>query len=306
MQLIIIFKLWYPLNMLIGISFALLATIFWSGSYIFRKRGLERVDYKVFIVLRTLVGLLFAASLLWSVGSGLANLNIYMVLPFIITGIIANVFGLISATLAIHEIGASRTHALTSASPLITAVLGSMFLGEKLTVYLLLGLVMIILGGGALSYRIHGNQSSQEAKRPIFGLGLAIYVTIVIGTIAVLQKYGLNLGVTPLQGLFIRLGTAAILYGIYLLITRPELNIKSSYKSPDYLWASIFMTGASLLFLLALARLPATLVEGLKRTAPLFTVALSAVMLQGIEKVDWKTFALAAVIMAGAILAIIG
>jgi len=292
--------------MFIGISLALLATIFWSGSYTFRKRGLEKVDYKVFIVLRLFVGLLFTAILLWSVGSGLSNLNLYMSLPFITTGVIANVFGLIATTMAIHEIGASRTHALTSASPLITAVLGSMFLGEKLTIYLLLGLVMIILGGGALSYRIHSNQSSQEAKRPVFGLGLALYVTIVIGTIAVLQKYGLNLGVTPLQGLFIRFGTASILYGIYLLVTSPELNIKSSYKSPDYLWASILMTGSAILSLLALSRLPATLVEGLKRTAPLFTVILSTFLLRGIEQVDWKTFVLAAVIVAGAILAIAG
>ncbi|KXB06753.1 hypothetical protein AKJ52_01645 [candidate division MSBL1 archaeon SCGC-AAA382C18] len=242
---------------------------------------------------------------IWSVGPGLANLNLYMVLPFVTTGVIANVFGLIATTMAIHEIGASRAHALTSASPLVTAVLGNIFLGEKLTIYLWLGLIMIIFGGGTLSYRIYGKQSSQKAKRPVFGFGLALYVTIVIGTIAVLQKYGLNLGVTPLQGLFIRFGTAAILYGIYLLITRPELNIKSSYQSPDYLWASILMTGAALLFLLALARLPATLVEGLKRTAPLFTVALSAFLLRGIEEVDWQTFCLAAIIVAGAILAMI-
>lgn len=292
--------------MLIGISFALLSTLLYSGSYILRKRGLEEVDYKVLIVIRLLVGFLFTAILLWSVGSGLSGLNIYMMLPFITTGVIGNVFTLIANTMAIHEIGASRTHALISASPLVTAVLGAAFLGENLTIYLLLGLVMIILGGGTLAYRIHRNPSSQKAKRPVFGFSLALYGTIAIGTFTVLQKYGLDLGVTPLQGLFIRFVTATILYGIYLMITRPELNIKSSYRSPNYLWASILMTGGALLTLLALAKLPATLVAGLKRTAPLFTVALSAVMLRGIEEVNWQTFAIAAIIVAGAILAIVG
>lgn len=292
--------------MILGISFALLATISYSGSYVFRKLGLEEVNYKVFIVLRLFVGLLFTATLLWSVGSGLADLTIRKMLPFIITGVIAQVLALVATTMAIHEIGASRTHALTSASPIVTAILGTVFLGERITIYLLLGLIMIILGGGTLSYRIHGNQSSQETKRPVFGFGLAFYATIAIGIMAVLQKYGLNLGVTPLQGLFVRFLTASILYGVYLIITRPELDIKSSYRSPNYLWASVLATGAALLTLFALARLPATLVAGLKKTAPLFTVSLSALMLQGIEEVDWKTFAIAASIVAGAILAVIG
>lgn len=277
-----------------------------SGSFIFRKRGLEGVDYKVFIVLRIYLGLFLTAILLWSVGSGLAGLNIHMMLPFIVTGVIGNVFGLISTTMAIHEIGASRTHALISASPLITAVLGAAFLGEELTIYLLVGLAMIILGGGILSYRIHGNQSFQKIERPIFGFGLAIYTTVAVGTFTVLQKHGLNLGVTPLQGLFIRFLTASILYGIYLGLKRPKLDIKNSYKSPNYLLATILLTGAALLTLLALAKLPATLVAGLKKTAPLFTVALSVFMLRGIEKIDWKTFAIAATIVAGAILVVTG
>lgn len=292
--------------MILGISFALLATVSHSGSFIFRKRGLEGVDYKVFIVLRTSVGLLFTAALLWSVGSGLAGLNIYMMLPFIITGVIGDVFSLISTTMAIHEIGASRTHALISASPLVTAVLGATFLGEELTIYLLLGLFLIILGGGALSYRIHTDQSPQQTKRPAFGFGLALYSTIAVGIFTALQKYGLNLGVNPLQGLFIRFLTASILYGIYLIIAGPELDIKSSFRPPNYIWATIFFTGSSLLTLLALTKLPATLVAGLKKTAPLFTVALSVFLLRGIEKVDWKTFATAAAVVAGAILVVTG
>jgi len=292
--------------MILGIIFVLASTVLWSGSFILRKRGLEEIDYKVFIIIRLLAGLLLTGLLLWSVGPGLAGLSFFMTVPFIVTGVIGNVFALITNTMAIHEIGASRTHALTSASPLVTAILGSAFLGEDLTRYLLLGLALIIIGGATLSYRLHGGESSQGSKRPVFGFGLALYSTLAIGTFAVLQKYGLDLGVSPLQGLFIRFLTAAVLYGIYLLFTRPELDLMSSYRSGNYLWASILMTAAALLSLLALARLPATLVEGLKRTAPLVTVALSSLMLRGIEKVDWKTFAIAGVIVAGAVLAIIG
>jgi len=290
--------------MLLGISLVLISAFLWSASFILRKRGLEEVDYKVFIVIRLSVGLIFTGVLLWSVGPGFANLTFSMVLPFVITGVIGNVFALIANTMAIHEIGASRTHALTSASPLVTAFLGAAFLGEKLTVNLFVGLIIIIIGGGVLSYRIHRNQSVHEIDRPVFGFSLALYSTVAIGTFTVLQKYGLNMGVTPLQGLFVRFLTAAVLYGIYLVVTRTKLDIKSSYRSPSYLWASILMTGAALMILIALAELPATLVAGLKRTAPLFTVILSVFWLKGIEKVDWKTFVIAGAIVAGAILVI--
>ena len=292
--------------MILGISFVVLATISHTGSYIFRKRGLEEVDYKAYIILRLFVALLLVTILLWSVGSGLSDLSFSMVLPFIITGIIGQVFALIATTMAIHEIGASRTHALTSASPIVTAILGAAFLGEGLTIYLLLGLAMIILGGGTLSYRIHGDENSQETKRPVFGFGLALYSTIAVGIFTVLQKHGLNLGVTPLQGLFIRFLTASVIYAFYLIVARPEFEFKKSLSSPNYIWASIFATGTALLTLLALARLPATLVAGLRRTAPLFTVALSPFMLRGIEKIDWKTFVIASAIVAGAILVVIG
>jgi len=292
--------------MVLGITFALLSTVLWSGSFTLRKRGLEEVDYKVFIVIRLVVGLSLSSLLLWSLGSGLGNLSLRKAMPFIVTGVIGNVFALITNTLAIHEIGASRTHALISASPLVTAVLGWAFLGENITVYLLFGLLLIILGGGALSYRIHGGDSSQKTSRSVFGFTLALYSAVAIGAFAVLQKYGLSLGVTPLQGLFVRFLTASTIYGAYLILTRPRIEISSSSLSQNYLWASLVMTVAALLSLLALARLPATLVAGLKRTAPLFTVGLSYLMLRGIEQVDWKTFAVSGVIVAGAILAIIG
>ena len=292
--------------MFLGISLVLLSSLLWSGSFILRKRGLEQVDYKVFIVIRLSVGLIVTGVLLWTIDSGFTNMTVSKAIPFIITGIVGNIFALLANTMAIHEIGASRTHALTSASPLVTAFLGAAFLGENLTLFLFLGLIIIVVGGGTLSYRIHSNQSLQNIERPIFGFGLALYSTIAIGSFTVLQKYGLNLGATPIQGLFIRFLTAAVLYGMYILVTRPEIDLKQISRSPDYLLASILMTAAALMILIALADLPATLVAGLKRTAPLFTVILSVFWLKGIEKVDWKTFAIAASIVAGAILVIVG
>ncbi len=292
--------------MFFGVFLALLAALAHSGSFVFRKRGLENVNYKVFIAIRLSLGFFIIAILIFFIGPGLSGMTFKQALPFVITGIIGNVFGLIATTLAIHEIGASRTHALTSASPLVTAILEVFFLGEAFTVQLLLGLLAIVFGAGLLSYRLHGGKTSKPVERPFFGFGLAVYTTVAVGIFSVLQKYGLNLGATPLQGLFVRFLTALAIYAAYLLVTRPEIEAKVFFRSYSFIAATVMLTGVSLLSLFAMTTLSATLVAGLMRAAPLFTVALSAFLLKDIEEVDLQTFFSAAVIVAGAVLAITG
>lgn len=92
--------------MLTGIFLSVGGAFCHSLSFIFRKRGLETVDYKVFISLRILVGVIISVILLWSIDSGLSGLSFNAAWPFIITGVMGNVFGLIATTMAIHEIGA--------------------------------------------------------------------------------------------------------------------------------------------------------------------------------------------------------
>ena len=240
------------------------------------------------------------------VGAGLSGLNIHQALPFIVTGIIGNVFGLIATTKAIHEIGASRTHALASASPLITAFLEVYFLGANFTPRLLAGLSAIVFGAGLLSYRLHSGKDNKSVGRPLLGFGLAIYTTFAVGIFTVLQKYGLQLGATPLQGLFVRFFTAFALYGAYLAVSRSEFEFNGMNNSQDFVLASLMLTVSTILSLFAMTKLSATLVAGLMRAAPIFTVGLTAITLKGIEEVDWQTFVIAALIVAGAILAITG
>jgi len=297
--------------MAIGIFLALAGALTHSISFIFRKRGLEDVDYKLFVLVRVVIGLLFSATLLWALGPGLNGLTFKVALPFILTGSLGGGFAaLFATTLAIHYIGASKAHALTSSSPLVTAAVEIIFLGAALTAPIILGTVCVVVGAALISVLLHRNDDGEaeeetSSPRPLLGLAAASYSVFAIGVHMVLHKWGLDLGASPLQGLFIHSLTAALLYGLFVLLRRPDLETEKLgdlRQSGNFIIAGVAMAVLPLLSLYAMTFLSATAAAALMRVAPLFTVGLTAVFLRGIEQVNWKIGLSTSLIVAGAIL----
>ena len=292
--------------MSVGVFIAISGAFVHAVSFIFRKRGLENTDFRLFVLARLIVGIIVAPLALWTIGNGLSGLTMDSILPFVYAGSIGGGFlCLFSTTLAIHELGASKTHALTSANPLVTAFLEVVMLGAVLTLRVLRGTVFIVIGAVTLSAMVYADEDSEEKSepsRPLLGLGLAIFTVLAIGLHMVLAKMGLNLGATPLQGLFIQSVTATILFALYVLIWRPKLRYSTLYKSSDYWIAGTAMIGVPLLSLYAMATLSATVASSLMRTAPLFTFVLTFFLLRGIEKARWQTGLSTMLIVGGAVL----
>lgn len=298
--------------MFIGVFLALAGAFTHSISFITRKRGLESADYKLFIMVRVVIGLFFSGILLWWLGPGLSGLTPKLALPFVLTGGLAGGFlALFSTTLAIRYIGASKAHSITSSSPLVTAAGEIIFLGATLTLQVILGTVLVVVGAALISLLIHqkdrkeDNVKNDNSNRPILGLIMAFYTVIAIGSQMAIHKWGLGMGATPLQGLFLHTLTAAILFGLYFLLMKPDLELEKLGQlkySGNFLIAAIAMSILPLFSLYALTFLPATVVSALMRVAPLFTVALTHFFLRGIESVNWKIGMSTCVIVTGAIL----
>jgi len=298
--------------MFIGVFLALSGALTHSISFITRKRGLEVAGYRLFILFRVVIGLVFSLFLLWSLGPGLSGLNLKIALPFVLTGGLAGGFlALFTTTLAIHYIGASKSHAITSSSPLITALGEVVFLGAALTPSIILGTVLVVAGAALISLVVHSKEDDKPDERksrryrPVLGLFMASYTVVSIGAQVALQKWGLNMGATPLQGLFIHVSTAALLFAFYFAIKKPKLEISKLGKlryTGNFLVAAVAMAVLPLLNLYALTFLSATVVSALMRVAPLFTVVLTYFFLQGIERVNWKVGLSTCLIVSGAIL----
>lgn len=292
--------------MLLGIVFTFGAALLSSVGYIFIRQGLETIGYKTFIISSILAGVFVSGSTLWIRGIGLSGLTLNAVWPFIITGGLGG--GLlvrICIARATGEIGASKTHAIVSAAPLITGLVGITLLGEILTPQLTLGILIIVTGASLLSYLSHQKSSSDiqaKSDRPSAGLGLAFYAMIGMGVQPLLQKKGLESGATPLQGMFIYFAAAMICYTFYLALARPTLEFDLRIKTSPFLLASAAWAIAPLLKLYALELISATIFASLFRVAPLFTVIFTSIFLKEIEEINWKICLSTFFIVVGAIL----
>lgn len=294
--------------MLIGILLSLGAGLFSAIGYVAVKHGLESTDYKVFIVLSLFIGVAIAGTLLWTLGSGLSGLRLKSAFPFIITGGLGGgLLARVSITKATREIGAAKTHAFTSVSPLVTALFGVLFLGEKIGLQLGIGTGIVVTGAVFLSYIAYRDDNKKEPTNTkkinwLAGLGLAFYGMIMFGFHPVLRKLGVDFGATPLQGAFIRFLTGFSFYIAYLIISRAEVTVKFDSRIASYLLAGIAWGLSPLLAIYAIKYVPPTVFASLMRVGPLFTVFLTYVFLKDIERINWKIGLNAGIIVLGAIL----
>lgn len=292
--------------MLTGIFLTLGAALCGSIGYISVKRGLETTDYKVFILLSISIGVFISGSLLWSIDMGLSGITLRAVFPFIVTGGLGGgLLARISTTVATHEIGASRTHALASVSPLVTALFGVVLLNEVISLQLGIGVLTVVVGASFLSYLVYKSDSDNNQtvqNHPLLGLSLAFYTMIMFGFHPVLRRIGLDLGATPLQGAFIRFVTGFLCYVVYLLISRSVVNVKMNYQVNYYMVAGVAWALAPLLSIHAIQFISPTVFASLSRVGPLLTVILTHFFLKGIEKVNWQILLTALLVVIGAIL----
>jgi drug/metabolite transporter (DMT)-like permease len=73
--------------------------------------------------------------------------DVHHVWPFLLAGLLAPGGSQVLFTLAVREIGASRTSVAVGAAPLVAVAIAIVFLGEPLRVPLLLGSLGVVVGG---------------------------------------------------------------------------------------------------------------------------------------------------------------
>jgi len=77
--------------------------------------------------------------------------DVHGVWPFLLAGLLAPGGSQVLFTLAVREIGASRTSVAVGAAPLVAVVIALVFLGEPVKAPLLIGAVLVVSGGVLLA-----------------------------------------------------------------------------------------------------------------------------------------------------------
>jgi len=156
---------------MLAVILALLSAALFGGMTVALRLALVRVDAGAATVATVLVA--FAVT---AVGAAV-RADLHGAWPFLLAGLLAPGASQILFTLAVREVGASRTSVTVGVAPLAAVAIALVFLDEPLRGVLLVGAVAIVAGGGLLAVE----RTRPEHLRAL-GLAYAGVATLLFAT----------------------------------------------------------------------------------------------------------------------------
>ena len=130
------------------LAFALIATLSWGIAPIFAKLGLAKVDPLSGLALRTASALIVLAIIIFATGSFKRVLSVPLRSAgfMIVEGIVSSLIGQLAFYYTLKLGGVSKAVPITSTYPLVTVILATLILGERMAVGRVCGSVLVVLG----------------------------------------------------------------------------------------------------------------------------------------------------------------
>ena len=271
-----------------AIFLALLSSLLISGTTIIMKKGIERTNPTTAMLVVTLVGtlVLLAISLPHVQFDHFRSKAFYL---FILAGILSPALVRWLYFISIDRIGPSMSSSILSIGPAFTAIIAALFLKERLTVSISLGIIMII--GGIITFerdiQTDGSLTVRRKKDLIF----AVLAAFLVGSAIVIRKMGLNLLNEPLFGVTVGFATSLVFYVILCLVfKRMRAQISLNRNNALFLCAlGIFLTAGWLTLFYALSYGDAIIVAPLASLHPVMVLAWSYLFFKEMENITLKT-----------------
>jgi drug/metabolite transporter (DMT)-like permease len=281
-----------------GILYALIAGLFWGTSPVLVKRGLVRASVSAATLIQQstiLITLLLAALIEGDLFSG--NISRVALLVFCCTGVVGAYLGRTLFVRSVDQMGAARAQSVNNSSPLVTVLLAALFLGERLTLTVLAGVILIISG----MFFVAEPEEKPVGTRARRLTLTSLLATICYGIVPVLKKFGTEHGGPPVIGALAMHAT-----GLFMLLTLGNLlkiELKWEKVAPDslvcFLCAGVLYAVGSIFTLKALLYAPASIAAPIWSTQPIVSFFLVKATLKGIEEVSFKDGVSAALVVAG-------
>jgi DME family drug/metabolite transporter len=215
---------------------------------------------------------------------------------FILAGLIGTVAGRVLRFMAIEAVGASITGAFANVTPLVSSALAILLLGEEVTLFVVLGTLVIVAGATLLSF---GGRSL--GVRPV-QLWLPILSATCFGIVAILRKVALG-GMAPVPGTAVNVTTALVAFTGYLLASGQARAMACRGPSLAYFVAAGVTENAGVfLVVLALSVGTVSVVAPLTNVTPLFVIVFSLLFLRGIESLNARVIGGSVLIVVGAVM----
>lgn len=259
------------------------------------RQGLGGSNFHAGFWINVAVGVigLWAAVLLWVPRDAY---QLSAVPFFVVSGLVGTAAGRFLRVVSIDKVGASVSAAITNLHPFIAAALAILILGERVTLTILAGTLVIVLGTVLLS--LSGRVVGFRRVHLLYPFLSAS----CFGVVAIIRKLGLS-QTGPLLGSAINMTTALVAFTGYLLVSGNFSEVLCDRRSFLYfVGAGITENAGVYLVLVALSLGNVSVVTPLAGTAPLFVLPMAFFFLKGVEKLTWRIVVGSTLIVLGVFL----
>lgn len=275
---------------------------FFAGiTAILAKIGIKNVDSNLATAIRTIVILIFSWLMVFIVGSfnTIVNLTTKTIVFLILSGISTGMSWLCYFK-ALQLGNVNKVTPIDKSSTILTMILAMIFLGESITFFKVISIILIGIGTYLMIEKKDDNKQEKNNKWLIFAFGSAIFASLT----SILGKVGIE-GVESNLGTAIRTIVVLIMAWLVVFVTKKQGEIKSvDKKSWKFLLLSGLTTGLSwLCYYKALQDGQASIVVPIDKLSILVTIAFSYIILK--ERLKKKSIIGLILIVIGTLLLLI-
>lgn len=275
---------------------------FFAGiTAILAKIGIKNVDSNLATAIRTIVILIFSWLMVFIVGSfnTIVNLTTKTIVFLILSGISTGMSWLCYFK-ALQLGNVNKVTPIDKSSTILTMILAMIFLGESITFFKVISIILIGIGTYLMIEKKDDNKQEKNNKWLIFAFGSAIFASLT----SILGKVGIE-GVESNLGTAIRTIVVLIMAWLVVFVTKKQGEIKSvDKKSWKFLLLSGLTTGLSwLCYYKSLQDGQASIVVPIDKLSILVTIAFSYIILK--ERLKKKSIMGLILIVIGTLLLLI-
>lgn len=271
---------------------ALSSALCTASATILIQRGLRGSTFYAGAWINVVVGAVAA----WSAAAWLVPIEefTWQAVPyFALSGLIGTTGGRLFRVFAIQKVGAPVAAAVNNLTPLVASGLAILLLGERVTLPIVSGTLVIVAGTILLSL------SGRYIGFRVRDLSYPFIAASCFGIVQILRKLGLA-SAGPLLGATINVTAALIAVTAFVAASGHLGSLRCSRRSLLYfIGGGIAENGGVFLLLLALGFGDVSVVIPLAGTAPLFVLGLAYLIPSDRARLGWR-------IVAGVVLIVLG
>ena len=263
---------------------ALLTAVTYASALISSRRGLR---YSTPTTV-TLVSIMVQNATLWTavfLSGGIPRVSWVAVALFCFVGVFQMGVRLFAYN-GVLKIGASRSAALQSVSPLISATIAIIVLHEHATLLIIAGTFLVVIGIVLVSWKAEREMPGFRWWHLLLPLGAAC----LTGMNHPIRRYAFSLSNEPL--FFSAFMGVVSFFGflVYMIAARQKQPIHWERRAlPAFVWTGVFETLSILFIMTALSIGRVVVVAPLAATYPVWALLGAKLFLRDVEKIRWKT-----------------